>query len=66
MVRKGSKRLYTIDDKILKTNLRLFGNDFRCQFCGEKFIMGDIVYAVYSKNIKWYHKKCYELTLYDG
>lgn len=66
MVRKGSRRVYVVSDRILKTNWSLFGDSFRCQLCGEKFVQGNMVYAVYNKNINWYHKKCYELTLYDG
>ena len=66
MVRRGSRQVYVIDEKILKTNWSLFGDDFRCHLCSEKFVQGDTIYAIYNKNVKWYHKKCYEITLYDG
>ena len=41
MVRRGSRRVYVINDKILKTNWRLFGDRFRCHLCGENFVKGD-------------------------
>ena len=66
LVRRGSRRLYNLSERTLKINRRLFGDSFRCQYCGEKFEVGDVIYSVYNKNVKWYHKKCYELTLYDG
>jgi len=66
MVRIGSRRIYVVDKKILKTNLTLIGDDFCCSYCGDRFVEGDTVHTNYNKNIKWYHKKCYELTLYDG
>jgi len=66
MARKGSKRIYGVDDKIHVTNWKLFGENWKCQFCGERFIIGDKILAIYNNNIKWYHKKCYDLTLYDA
>jgi len=66
MARNGSKRIYTVDSKVYDTNWKLFGEDWKCQFCRELFLIGDKIMALYNKNIKWYHKKCYDLTFYDS
>lgn len=56
MARTGSKNIYTVDDKIHESNWQLFGENGKCQLCGARD----------QKDIKWYHKECYDLTLYDG
>jgi len=66
IARTGSKRIYTVDNKIHETNCRLFGENWKCQYCDERFQKGDNILAMYNRNIKWYHKKCYDLTLYDA
>ena len=66
MARAGNRRVYLIDDKIYKTNYKLFGKNWHCRYCGEVFKKNDIIFSLYNNNIKWYHKKCYDLTLYEG
>jgi hypothetical protein len=66
MARKGNRRIYKVTDKIHKTNSTLFGKNWKCRFCGEKFKEGDTIYALYNNNVKWYHRQCYNLTLYNA